>query len=70
MSSKYKEDEYVRCPYYRKESNTELKCVGICGDYTINYFQRVSDKQDYKDDFCVGYYWNCPLYRSLEEDGK
>lgn len=64
----YREDEYVLCPYYRKESNFEVKCDGLCGSHTVNVFQTVAEKDYFKDDFCCGYYWNCPLNRALSED--
>jgi hypothetical protein len=67
---KYKEDEYVLCPYYRKESQIEIKCAGICGKSTANVYQSEKDKTDYKENFCSGFYWNCPLYRALDQDGK
>lgn len=68
--TKYKEDPYVLCPFYRKETPIQVKCAGICGTHTINDFNSSKDKQFYKDDFCCGYYWNCPLYIALVEDGK
>lgn len=70
MSTKYKEDAYVKCPYYRKESAIEIKCVGICGIHTMQCFESGKAKQLYKDDFCIGFYWNCPCYQALVEDDK
>lgn len=69
-STQYREDSYVKCPYYRKESPIEIKCVGICGDHTTNTFENKKAKQGYKEDFCRGYFWNCPLYIALDTDGK
>lgn len=69
-STKYRQDPYVTCPYYTKESSIEVKCFGICGDHTVNSFENKKAKQEFKDDFCCGYYWNCPLYIALETDGK
>lgn len=69
-STHYKEDAYVKCPYYKKESSIEVKCEGICGTHTINFFESGKAKQDYKEDFCMELYWNCPLYRALDLDEK
>lgn len=68
--TKYKQDAYVRCPYYRKETAIEVKCEGLCGMNTINVYESGKAKQEYKEDFCCGFYWNCPLYIGLETDGK
>jgi len=70
MSTKYKEDPYVLCPYYRKEAPIEIKCVGICGTHTLNIFESGKAKRDFKEDFCQALYKNCPLYIALEEDEK
>lgn len=70
MSTHYKEDSYVRCPYYRKEAPVEIKCNGLCGTHTIQCFESRQEKEQYKDDFCIGFFWNCPCYIGLEQDGK
>lgn len=69
--TKYRHDDYVQCRYYRKESTIEIKCKGLCGSHTINVFENGEEKKGYKDDFCNGYYWNCPLFRGLSlDDGE
>lgn len=70
MSTKYKEDEYVKCPYYCKETSIDIKCKGICGTHSVQNFSSGSEKQDFKEDFCIGFYWNCSQFRALIEDGK
>lgn len=67
---RFTEDQYVLCPYYRKEAAVEIRCDGICGDVTTHLYSSKAAKHEYKEDFCKAYYWNCPCYRSLEEDGK
>ena len=71
MSSRYREDVYVRCPYYRKEAPIEIRCQGIIGTHTINIFANKLKKEEHKDDFCCGLYMSCPLYQSLliDEEG-
>ena len=66
----YIEDAFVLCPYYRKEEPIEIKCMGLCGEHTVNVFKSSNDKNDFKEDFCCGLYQNCPLYRGLIEDEK
>ena len=68
--TKYRQDSYVRCPYYCKESPIDIKCVGICGSHTINEFSSGREKIAWKEDFCIGNYQGCPLCISLIEDEK
>lgn len=70
MSTKFKEDAYVLCPYYRKEAAIEIKCSGICGTHTMQIFESGKAKREFKEDFCMSLYQNCPCYISLEMDGK
>lgn len=64
----YMEDDDVKCPFYMRENVLNVKCQGICGSHTVNVFESKKEKQNYKEDFCEGYYWNCPLYIALEQD--
>lgn len=72
MASKYGyvTDDEVLCPYYRLENQIKIKCYGICGSNTIHTFESIKEKQGYKEEFCIGLYWNCPCYIALETDGK
>ena len=70
MSTQFHEDAYVKCPYYRKESTIDIKCAGICGSHTMQCFNSKKQKDIFKEDFCLGFYWNCPCYISLITDGK
>ena len=67
MGSRYKEDEHAICPFYRKESYTEIKCEGLIGTHTTNTFANRKEKEHFKSDFCSGFYWNCKMYRILFE---
>ena len=69
MTSSYKEDEYVLCPFYCKESPIEVKCLGIYGTHTITVFRSKREKNDHKYDFCCGNYAACVYYQTLEEQG-
>jgi hypothetical protein len=64
----YRKDEHVSCKYYRKESSTEIKCLGLCGSHTCNVFPTKAEKMEWKADFCNELYWNCPLYIALDID--
>lgn len=69
--SQYYCDRTVKCGYYRKENTTSLKCKGICGTHTVNVFENGASKKEYKEDFCNGCYYNCPLHIALEiDDGE
>jgi hypothetical protein len=65
---KYKDDPYVMCPYYCKESAIEIRCMGIIGLHCTHDFKSAADKQEYKDDFCCGLYTSCPLFLDLQQD--
>ena len=41
---KYKEDEHVTCPFYKRESDIEIKCEGIVSDVLSNRFKTVQQK--------------------------
>ena len=62
MNSKtYREDNYVICPFYKKESSTEIKCTGIVGVHTTTDFNSKKAKEYHKEDFCCGNYNGCPI---------
>lgn len=62
----FNDDVYVRCPYYRKESATEIKCTGLCGTHTTQHYENKKAKEEWKYDFCMGLYMNCPMEIALE----
>ncbi len=69
QKTKYREDKYVRCPCYHKESATAIKCDSCCGgscDMTV--FRSEHAKDEYKEDFCAGNYLACPKYQTIAED--
>ena len=68
--TKYIRDAYVSCPYYRKETAIEIKCKGLCGTHSVNVFENGASKREFKEDFCCGLYWNCPLCIALDIDNE
>jgi len=66
-STQYKEDEYVRCPFYTKESPIEIKCTGYYGMHSVEVFRDKKQKAEHKYDFCCGNYTACMLYQVREE---
>ena len=64
----YKEDEYVICPFYKKEDPTEIKCAGIVGKATTNSFGCKKEKDEHKADFCNALYRSCPVYIAIEKE--
>lgn len=65
----YRENDEAKCPYYRKESPIEVKCLGICGTHSIQVFKNKKEKESYMYDFCCSDYWmNCPQAIQLEID--
>lgn len=69
MSTRFKEDSYVKCPYYCKDDSIHIKCKGICGSHSIQEFLGgKAEKESFEDDFCRDMYWNCSQYRACELD--
>lgn len=64
----YKEDEYVPCPFYKNEGPIEIRCEGIVSAITSNIFSRRKEKEDFKQDYCIGLYRSCPLYQELDKN--
>ena len=48
----YREDAYVKCPYYCKERALDIRCKGMIGLHTTHDFASKADKEAYKRDFC------------------
>lgn len=66
---RFKEDSYVRCPYYRKENSLEIRCAScIGGRNDTTWFRTVHSKDEYKEDFCVGNFYGCIKYQILAEE--
>lgn len=70
MSSQFRQNEYVRCPYFRRESATEIRCCGLCGSVTTQTFENSKGKQDWCRDFCMDpkTYEGCPMYQALAQE--
>lgn len=64
----YREDSYVKCPFYKKESFTEIKCTGIIGTHTTSDFKNKAKKEEHKFDFCCGNYHGCPICQEIEKN--
>lgn len=65
---RYREDWRMKCPFYRKESPTEIKCAGIVGTHTTNTFRTKEEKREHKYDFCNGNFFACPLYQAIDDN--
>lgn len=66
----YREDAYVKCPYYCKERALDIRCKGMIGLHTTHDFATKADKEAYKRDFCLTLYTSCPLYLDFEQYGE
>ena len=65
--SQFREDDYVRCPFYTKETPIEVRCVGYYGEHDTRSFRSKAEKEDHKEDFCCGNFYACVHYQELEE---
>lgn len=68
--TRFKQDSYVECPYYCKETPIEIKCKGICGTHTLQIFRSKKEKDDFKDNFCCSCFKGCPCYIQLDIDNE
>ena len=64
----YREDWRMKCPYYCKEGDIEIRCLGIIGTHVTHTFSTKADKNEHKYDFCNGTYMGCPVYQMLWEE--
>ena len=69
-TSQYRAAPHVECTYYRSESKTNIRCVGLLGTHTTTIFASMNDKKAYKISYCRGNCKDCPLYRELESDKR
>lgn len=67
--TKFDRDKMALCPFYRRESATQIKCDPIVGRFNLIDFATAAEKKDYKEDFCKGLYQSCAIYQVLEEQG-
>lgn len=61
--SQFREDPFVLCPYYRKETPVEVRCVGYVGTHSTQVFRSKVEKEEWKYDFCCGNWQGCPHYQ-------
>lgn len=58
------------CPFYLMD-NTQppnIHCEGLEeGNKIIMQFRNGIQKKDYFDDYCAGYYWQCPVYQIVNQ---
>ena len=63
---RYKEDEYVVCPFYKREGDLEIKCEGIVSDVLTNRFKNAKQKENHKEQCCMNNYGACSICKVLE----
>lgn len=66
----YRKNEFHDyCPYYRKESPTEIRCKGIVGEHTTSTFHDKASKKEYMKDFCLtDCHEGCAIYQAIKEN--
>lgn len=76
MPSRFEKNPYTICPFFYRETGTEIKCkdtgdlaggMGLVGEGTVSCFACKQDKDDHKADFCNGTYQGCEVYRAFED---
>lgn len=69
MSSRFREDAYVACPYYRKEADHEIRCDGNMPRviYTTQEWDVAADKEAFKKEYCCTNYERCVYFKSISK---
>lgn len=67
MGSRYKEDGEVKCPWYKKECSTEIKCEGLVSGHCTQTFRNARAKENHKYNFCLGNWGGCEHSHALED---
>ena len=58
------------CPFYLMDTTRppNIQCEGLeGGNKIIMQFRNGIQKKDYFDDYCAGYYWQCPVYQIVNQ---
>lgn len=56
------------CPFFVTDSTQppNIHCEGLEeGNKIIMQFRRGEQKKSYFDDYCAGYYWQCPIFQMI-----
>ena len=62
----HKEDEYVQCPYYRKDTPQTVNCEGVVDGSGVRLgFSTLQQFRDYKAAFCRQCWQNCRIAQML-----
>lgn len=69
---RYREDSYAVCPYYKKESTTEIKCCSALGNQNMTIYGSERQKDAIKVRYCnnIKNHTTCPVYEMLLKAGK
>ena len=63
-----KEDERVRCPYYKAEQQRQLRCEGLSEGNRLHLcFTGGRGLWEYKQRHCRSRWQSCPIARMLDE---
>ena len=63
---RYKEDEHVVCPFYKRECDIEIKCEGVVSEIISNWFRTKASKEEHKELYCMNNFRRCELCEALE----
>lgn len=59
---------YVKCPFYKKDKSTEIRCEGLTDESRIvQQFQNKRSKEEYLEKFCKDEKTctQCEIYKSI-----
>lgn len=61
------EDNCVKCPYWRRFDNNKITCEGLHQGSTMStYFKGKGDRMRAMHRFCLRSYWQCPVFKALD----
>lgn len=63
---KAKEDEFVQCPYYRRDTQQAIHCEGVQDNCGLHLgFGKMGEWKAYKDTFCRKDWTGCMVAKML-----
>lgn len=67
MAGKFKKDDYVLCPFYKKEDPITIRCEGLTNDSRLALQFTTKEKRvKYQDAFCrTNCYKKCKIHEML-----
>lgn len=76
MPSRFGKNQWTPCPFFYRETSTEIKCrdtgeraggAGLVGESTVTCFATKADKDEHKANFCNSMCQGCEIYHAFTD---